>query len=70
MAVGHIPDHKGHLTTAILEVGICMKDVESRGEWFAFPWLAFCPRWGDHHVRCVSEEGLDPSLYDLGLEWS
>ena len=24
---------------------------------------------GDHHVRCVSEEGLNPSLYDLGLEW-
>ena len=45
-----------------------MKDVESRGKWFGFPWSAFCSQWGDHHVGCASKEGLNPSLYDLGLE--
>ena len=47
-----------------------MKDVESQGKWFGFLWSALCPQWGDHHIRCISEEGLNPSLYDLGLEWS
>ena len=70
MAVGNVPNHKGHFTAAVLEAGISMKDMESRGERFAFPWSAFRPQQGDHHVRCVSEEGLDPSLYDLGLEQS
>ena len=46
-----------------------MKDVESQAKWFGLLWLAFNPRWGDHHERCISEEGLNPSLYDLGLEW-
>ena len=46
-----------------------MKDVESWGKWFGFLWLAFCSQWGDHHVRRVSKEGLNPSLYDLHLEW-
>ena len=46
-----------------------MKDVESRGKWFDFPWSAFHSQWGDHHVGCASEEGLDLSLYDLSLEW-
>ena len=46
-----------------------MKDVESRGKRFGFLWLAFCSQWGDHHVGCASKEGLNPSLYDLGLEW-
>ena len=41
-----------------------------QGEWFAFPQSTSHLQWGDHHVRCVSEEGLDLSLYDLGLEWS
>ena len=47
-----------------------MKDVESWGKQFGFLWLAFHPQRGDHHVRCISEEGLNPSLYDLGLERS
>ena len=46
-----------------------MKDVESRGKHFGFLWSAFHSQRGDHHMRCVSEEGLNPSLYDLGLEW-
>ena len=46
-----------------------MKDVESRGKRFGFPWSAFCSQWGDHHVGCASEEGLNLSLYDLSLEW-
>ena len=45
-----------------------MKDMESRGKQFGFPWSAFCSQWGDHHVGYASEEGLNPSLYDLGLE--
>ena len=43
--------------------------MKSQVKWFGFPWSAFCPQWGDHHVRCVSKEGLNPSLYDLHLEW-
>ena len=43
--------------------------MESWGKWFGFLWSAFHPQWGDHHVRCISEEGLNPSLYDLSLEW-
>ena len=31
-------------------------------------WSAFHSQWGDHHVGCVSEEGLNPSFYDLHLE--
>ena len=42
--------------------------MESWGKWFGFLWSAFCSQQGDHHVRCVSEEGLNPSLYDLCLE--
>ena len=68
MWLSHVSDHQGHLSTAVLEAGISMKDVESRRKQFAFLWSAFCSQWGDHHVRCVSEEGLNPSLYDLGLE--
>ena len=44
--------------------------MESWGKRFGFPWLAFCPQWGDHHIGCVSEEGLNPFLYNLSLEWS
>ena len=43
--------------------------MESRGKWFGLLRSAFCPQWGDHHIRCISEEGLNPSLYYLGLEW-
>ena len=43
--------------------------MESQGKRFGFPWSAFHPQRSDHHVRCISEEGLNPSLYDLGLEW-
>ena len=32
VAVRNVPDHKGHLTAAILEVSICMEDMESRGK--------------------------------------
>ena len=46
-----------------------MKDVEFRGKWFGFLWLVFHSQWGDHHIGCVSEEGLNPSLYDLHLKW-
>ena len=46
-----------------------MKDVESWGKWFRLPFSAFCSQRGDHHIRCISEEGLNPSLYYLGLEW-
>ena len=67
MAVRHISDHQRHLSTAILEAGISVKDVESQGKWFGFLWSAFHSQWGDHHIRCVSE-GLNPSLYDLSLE--
>ena len=69
MAVRHVSDHQRHLSTAILEAGVSMKDMESKGKQFGFPWLAFCSQWGDHHIRGVSEEGLNPSLYDLCLEW-
>ena len=68
MAVRHISDHQSHLSAAFLETGISMKDMESRGKRFGFPWSAFHSQWGDHHVRCVSKEGLNPSLYDLSLE--
>ena len=46
-----------------------MKDMESQGKWFGFLGLAFRFQWSDHHIRGRSEEGLHPSLYDLGLEW-
>ena len=69
MAVGNIPDHKGHLTAAVLEVCVCMKDMESQRKWSGFLWLTIHPQRCDHNVSHVSEEGLDPSLYDLGLEW-
>ena len=42
--------------------------MESRGKWFGFPRSAFHSQWGDHHVRCISKEGLNLSLYYLGLE--
>ena len=45
-----------------------MKDVESQGKQFGFLRSAFRSQWCDHHVRGISEEGLNPSLYDLGLE--
>ena len=44
--------------------------MESWGKQFGHPWLTFHPQQGDHHVGCISEEGLNPSLYDLGLERS
>ena len=43
--------------------------MESRGKQFGFPWSAFHSQWGDHHIGCASEEGLNTSLYDVGLEW-
>ena len=46
-----------------------MKDMESQGKGFGFPRSAFHSQQSDHHVRGISEEGLHPSLYDLGLEW-
>ena len=70
MAVRHVSDHQRHLSAAVLKAGVGMKDVESRGKWFGFPWLAFNSQWGDHHIGCASEEGLNPSLYDLSLERS
>ena len=42
--------------------------MESRGKWFGLLWSAFHLQRGDHHVECISEEGLNPSLYYLGLE--
>ena len=45
-----------------------MKDMESQGKWFGFLRSAFCSQWSDHHIRGMSEEGLQPSLYDLGQE--
>ena len=69
MAVGHISDYQRHLSAAILEAGISMKDVESWEKWFGLLWSAFHSQWGDHHIRCISKEGLNPSLYDLSLEW-
>ena len=45
-----------------------MKDMESRGKQFGFPRLTFCSQRGDHHVRHISKEGLNPSLYNLSLE--
>ena len=45
-----------------------MKDMESQGKWFGFPRSAFHFQQSDHHIRGRSEEGLHPSLYDLGLE--
>ena len=68
VVVRHISDHQRHLSTAILEVGISMKDMESRGKRFGFLWSAFCSQQGDHHLGCVSKEGLNPSPYDLHLE--
>ena len=44
--------------------------MESQSKWLGFPWLAFLPQRGDHNIRCISEEGLNLSLYDLGLEQS
>ena len=46
-----------------------MKDVESWGKQFGFPRLVFRYQQSDHHVGSISEEGLNPSLYDLSLEW-
>ena len=68
MAVRHIPNYQRHPSTAIHEAGIGMKDVESRGKQFGFLRSAFHPQWINHHVRGISEKGLHPSLYDLGLE--
>ena len=45
-----------------------MKDVESWGKQFCFLRSAICSQWSNHHVRGISEEGLNPSFYDLGLE--
>ena len=45
-----------------------MNDMESQGKQFGFLRSAFHSQWSDHHVRGISEEGLDPSLYDLSLE--
>ena len=68
VAVRHIFDYQGHPSTAVLEAGVSMQDVESQGKWFGLPWSAFYPQWGDHHIRCISKEGLNPSLYYLSLE--
>ena len=46
-----------------------MKDMESQGKPFGFQRSAFHSQWSDHHIRGISEEGLHPSLSDLGLEW-
>ena len=43
--------------------------MESWGKWFGFLQSAFHPQKGDHHIRCISEEWLNPSLYYLHLEW-
>ena len=43
--------------------------MKSWGQWLGLPWSAFHPQLGDHHVKCISEEGLNPFLYYLGLEW-
>ena len=73
MAVRHVSGHQRHPSAAVLEVGIGMKDVESWGKQFGFPRCflrsALCSQWSDHHIRGISEEGLNPSFYDLGLEW-
>ena len=45
-----------------------MKDMESRGKQFGSPRSAFRSQRSNHHMRSISEEGLHPSLYDLGLE--
>ena len=68
VAVRCISDYQRHLPAATLEAGISMKDVESWGKWFGLLWSAFHPQQDDHHVRCISKEGLNPSLYDLSLE--
>ena len=68
VAVRQVSDHHRHPSTAVFEAGIGMKDVESRGKQFGFPRSAFCSQWCDHHIRCISEEGLNLSLYDLSLE--
>ena len=46
-----------------------MKDMEFQGKQFGFPRSAFHFQRSDHHIRGRSEEGLQPSLYDLSLEW-
>ena len=69
MTVRHISDYQRHLSATVLEAGVSMKDVESWGKQFGLLWSAFHPQRGDHHIRCISEEGLNPSLYDLSLEW-
>ena len=68
MAIRHISGYQGHPSAAVLEADVSMKDMESWGKWFGLLQSAFHPQWGDHHVRCISEEGLNPSLYYLGLE--
>ena len=42
--------------------------MKSWGKWLGFPRLAFHSQWGDHHIRGISEEGLNPSPHDLSLE--
>ena len=64
----HVSDHQRHPSTAVFEVGVGMQDMESQGKWFHFLRSAFRFQWSDHHIRGRSEEGLHPSLYDLGLE--
>ena len=68
MDVRHISDYKRHPSTAILEAGISMKDVESWVKWFGLPQSAFHSQQGDHHIRYISEEGPNPSLYYLSME--
>ena len=45
-----------------------MKDMESQGKWFGSLWSTFCSQWSDHYIQNISEQGLHPFLYDLGLE--
>ena len=45
-----------------------MKDMECQGKWFGLLRSAFRFQRSDHHIGGRSEEGLHPSLYDLGLE--
>ena len=53
VAVRHVSDYQRHLSAAILETGVSMKDVESWGKRFGLPWSAFFPQRGNHHVRCI-----------------
>ena len=69
VAVRHVSDYQRHPSAALFKAGIGMKDMESQGKWFGFLRSAFHSQQGDHHVRCICKEGLNPSLYDLSLEW-